>query len=162
MSDIPDPTERLNALGGMTSEFEQDNPTPEQAQAQASQAQAATLAADGARDWGMMMYAIGGLVCMAAPELQPIYSEDRCVTWGKHMHQVSEKYGWGSPSNAPEFGLAAASIGFVVPTYLVLSQKIQEAKAAKKSIMSGLFYWWKHRKAPKTDAKEGQANGVES
>lgn len=161
MSDIPDPTERLNALGGMTSDFEQDNPTPEQAQAQASQAQAQAAALDGARDWGMMMFALGGLVCMAAPELQPIYSEDRCVTWGKHMHQVSEKYGWGSPSNAPEFGLAAASIGFAVPTYLVLAAKIQEAKAAKKSIMSGLFYWWKHRKTAKPD-KEGQANGVES
>ena len=32
MSDIPDPTDRLQSLGSMTQEFEQDNPTPEQAQ----------------------------------------------------------------------------------------------------------------------------------
>jgi len=161
MSDVPDPTERLNALGGMTQDFEQDNPTPEQAQAQASQAQAATVAEDGARDWGMMMYAIGGLVCMAAPELQPVYSEDRCLTWGRHMHQVSQKYGWDAPSAAPEFGLAAASIGFVVPTYLVLSQKIQEAKAAKKSVLSGLFFWWKNRKGTTKPDKDPVPNGSE-
>jgi hypothetical protein len=161
MSQVPDPTDRLNALGGMTQEFEEDNPTPEQAQA--SQAQAAAVAAevDGARDWGMMMFAIGGLVCMAAPELTPVYSEDRCLTWGKHMHQVSQKYGWDAPSSAPEFGLAAASIGFVVPTYLVLSQKIAEAKAAKKSVLSGLFYWWKTRKGSTSQEKQPATNGSE-
>jgi hypothetical protein len=160
MSDIPDPTARLESLGGMTQDFEQDNPTPEQAQARASQQQAAAVAADGARDWGMLMFTIGGLVTMIAPELQPIYSEQRCLTWGQHMNLVSMKHGWGSPDNMPEFALAAATISIAVPTYLVVSAKVTEAKAAKKSIMGSLFYWWKHRKGAKTE-KEGQVNGSE-
>lgn len=163
--DIPDSTDRLESLAGLTQDFDQDNPTPQQAQAQAQQAQAAQLADEGARDWGMVMFTVGGLVCMVAPELHPIYSEDRCLTWGKHMHQVSEKYNWGSPKNAPELALVAASVSFVVPTYLVINAKVQEAKAAKKSVWAGLFYWWKRRTgATKTPekAEDGGAHGVES
>jgi hypothetical protein len=158
---IPDPTDRLEGLAGLTQEFEADNPTPQQQQATAADAAAATVQADSARDWGMLMFAIGGLVCMAAPELKPIYSEDRCITWGQHMQQVADKYGWNAPSNAPEFGLAAASIGFVVPTYLVISQKISEARAAKKSVWSGLFYWWKTRKAKPEPETKGGHDGSE-
>lgn len=159
---IPDPTARLEALGGMTGEFEKDNPTPEQAQETQAQAAAVSATADGARDWGMMMFAIGGLICMAAPELRPVYSEQRCLTWGEHMQQVADKHGWNSPTNAPEFGLIAASVSFVVPTYLVLQAKIQEARAAKKSVMGGLFLWWKNRGSKATKAEPESTNGRES
>ena len=133
-------TQRLEALGKLTQDFESDNPTPEQEQAQAGEQQAQASAEDGARDWGILMFTVGGLVCMVAPELRPIYTDDRCYAWGQQMQLVGEKYGWNAPSNSPELGLIASTIGFAVPTFMVLRQKIAEARAAKKSIAGGLFW----------------------
>ena len=164
MSEV-EPNPRLDALGNMTQEFEQSNPSPEQAQAQATAQTAEAASADGARDWGMVAFTVGGLFCMAAPELHQVYTEERCLAWGQHMQQVSDKYGWGSPSNSPEWGLAAVTFSFALPTFMVLRQKLQEAKAAKKSVMGGLFWWWKNRKKADPKAPEqaptDQAHGVE-
>jgi hypothetical protein len=137
---------RLEALADMTQGVDAENPTHEQRQQAADTQQRTASMEDGARDWGVMMFSIGGLLCMAAPELKPVYSEDRCLAWGQHMQQVAEKHGWNSPTNSPELGLLAATIGFAVPTFFVMRQKLAEAKTAKESVLGGLVFWWKNRK----------------
>jgi len=140
---------RLEALADMTQGVDAENPTHEQRQQAADTQQQTASMENGARDWGVMMFSIGGLLCMAAPELKPVYSEDRCLQWGQHMQQVAEKHKWNSPSNSPEFGLIAATIGFAVPTFFVMRQKLAEAKTAKESVLGGFVWWWKNRKNKK-------------
>lgn len=162
MSEATDTTAKLENLAGLTQEADADNPTSEQRQEQAQQAEAVTAAEAGARDWGMLMFTIGGFACMIAPELKPVYSQDRCLTWGMHAHQVSEKYGWSAPGNMPELALAASTIGFAVPTYLMVKAKLAELKTSKEgNWLQKVALWWAHRRGAKRD-KAQPGEGVES
>lgn len=146
--------DQLNALGGMVEELEGANPGMEAQQAAAeAQAQASESEA-GARAWGMMMFTIGGFAQMIAPELKPVYSEDRCFQWGQQAQAVAEKYGWGGPTAMPELALVASTAGFAVPTYLVIRGKVEQAKAARDgTLLEKLAAWWQHRKARKAQAQ---------
>lgn len=149
--------EQLDALAGMTAELEQDNPGPQaQAQAAAEQAQASE-AEMAARQWGMLMFTVGGFAQMIAPELKPVYSEQRCFEWGMQANAVAEKYGWNGPGALPELALIASTVGFAVPTYLVVRQKVEMAKTAKDgSLLEKLAAWWQHRKAKRAGAQSGE------
>ncbi len=156
--------EQLNALGGMVNDLEADNPSQESQQASAEQAQATAQADIGAKQWGMIMFTLGGFAQMVAPELKPVYSEDRCFSWGQQAQAVSEKYGWSGPSNMPELALIASTAGFLVPTYFVLRGKVEQAKAAKDgTLLEKLAAWWQHRKAMRAQrqAQRGQGRAGE-
>jgi len=140
--------EQLNALGGMVDEMEAANPSQEHQQAQAEQAAAEAQADMGAKQFGMLMFTIGGFAQMIAPELKPVYSEERCYQWGQQAQAVADKYGWSGPSAMPELALIASTAGFALPTYLVLRSKIEQAKAVKEgTLVEKLAAWWQHRKA---------------
>ena len=52
--------------------------------------------------------------------------------------------------------LIASTAGFLVPTWLVLRQKVEQAKAAKDGTLAEkLAAWWQNRKARKTAAAAG-------
>lgn len=152
------PLPRLEALAGMTAETEAANPSQEQ-QAQAEKAQTeASQAEQGAKDWGLLMYSIGGLVCMIEPKLKPVYSEDRCLTWGEHANTVAAKYGWNGVGLMPEITLIGCTIGFAVPTVLVLRQTLAkvETGTGPDTWITKIGIWWRMRQA-----KTGKPAGTE-
>lgn len=153
MSDTQAPSARLEQLARMTQEADAANPSAEQQQ-QAAQAQATISEAEiSARQWGMLMFTIGGFCQMIAPELRQVYTEDRCFSWGQQANAVAEKYGWNGPSAMPELALIASTAGFAIPTYMVLKQRLQQAKAAKDgSISEKIAAWWANRKAKRATA----------
>lgn len=160
---MSDPTTQgpsgLDALGGMTSEVDRDNPGPEQ-KAQTAQAQAdANTAEEGAKSWGMLMFTVGGFAQLFAPELRTLYSEERCLDWGKNAYAVAKKYGWDKTGMMPELALAGSTLGFFIPTYLLVSQRIKSAKEGGGPIgwMDKLGLWWRTRKARKSATEAATA-----
>lgn len=119
---------KMDALDAVVSEVDaQGGPTPEQ---QAEQQQQQTMQ-DGAREWGMIMFMIGGGLAMIAPELRKVYTEEACAAWGASVMPVSEKYGWDGPGSIPEVGLAISTIGLAVPSVLAIRAKLAELKEAR-------------------------------
>lgn len=161
MNDHTDPTIRLEALGHMTQETEAANPSQEdQQQAAAAQSKAAETDA-AAKAWGMMMYTIGGFCQMIAPELKPVYSEDRCFQWGQQANAVAEKYGWNGPSALPELALIASTAGFAVPTFFLMKARIKAAQGepGPASWVAKMGLWWRTRKA-RANAANATPQGV--
>lgn len=152
--------EQLNALGGMAEETDAANPSAEQ-QEQASQEQAQEAQADvAAKQWGMLMFTLGGFSQMIAPELRAVYTQERCLDWGHQANAVAEKYGWNGPSTMPELALIASTAGFLVPTYLAIDARLKQAKAAKDGTFGEkLAAWWQDRKARKAAKRQGMQAG---
>lgn len=139
----------LDALEGMTKQTDADNPSQE-AQAEQAHQQAQQSEADAAaKQWGMLMYTVGGFAQMIAPELKQVYSEERCFQWGQQANSVAEKYGWNGPSAMPELALIASTAGFAVPTYFLIRAKVQEAQKGNgpQSWLAKAGIWWRTRKA---------------
>lgn len=162
MSD--NPQDRLAALGQATQETDQANPDPAQAAEQERAERQADEAEQGAKDWGMLPFMIGGLAAMIEPELRQVYSEERCLIWGKSAHQVAQKYGWDSPSNMPELALFTSTVTFAIPTFFMVRAKLAEMKEGKASgLLAKVGLWWRARKAAKEAAskpkEEGQGGG---
>lgn len=149
MSDGTDPTTRLAALGGMTAATEADNPNPEDAQQAAAEQAKASEQDAAAKQWGMLMFMIGGFAQMIAPELKTVYSEERCYAWGQQANAVGEKYGWSGPSAMPELALIASTAGFAVPTYFLCKARIKAAQdgTGPATLLSKVGLWWRTRKA---------------
>jgi hypothetical protein len=161
--DNPDnPNPRLEALAAQTQTIEQDNPSQEHQQEQARERAEQSEAEAAARQWGMLMFTIGGFACMIAPELKAVYSEDRCFQWGQQANAVGEKYGWNGPSAMPELALIASTAGFAVPTYFLIKQRIDTAQAGAgpSSWVAKMGLWWRTRKA-RAAAKTGGVQDVE-
>lgn len=152
-------TSKLESLGGMTQDFEKDNPSPEQAQKRQQAEQITVLSDQGAREWGIMLFSIGGMITMIAPELKPVYSEERCFQWGQHMQNVCQKHGWSSPKSSPEFGLLMASVTFLLPTISVLPSKIKEAKAKQNSMLGRVVMWWHKKRGTKAEPVKSAEDG---
>ena len=92
------------------------------------------------------MFTVGGFACMIAPELKPVYSQDRCLDWGQSANAVAEKYGWNGVSSMPELALIASTVGFAVPTYMVVSQRLKDLKASKDgTLLEKMAAWWRNR-----------------
>jgi hypothetical protein len=120
---------KMEALEGLVTEVDtQGGPTPEQ---QAEQQQQQTIE-DGAREWGAIMYMVGGGRAMLAPERKAVYTEDRCLAWGQTVMPVAEKYGWDQPGSIPELGLVISTLGFAVPSVMIIRHKLATIKAAKQ------------------------------
>jgi hypothetical protein len=149
VSDTTDPTIRLAALGGMTAETEAANPNPEDVQAAAAEQAHHAEQDAAAKQWGMLMFTIGGFAQMIAPELKAVYTEERCYSWGQQANAVGEKYGWNGPSAMPELALIASTAGFFVPTYFLCKARIKSAQdgTGPATMLSKLGLWWRTRKA---------------
>ena len=145
------PALRLEALGGMTRETEDANPSAEQQEAEQAEHAKTSEADAAAKQWGMLMYTVGGFACMIAPELTTDYSEDRCFAWGQQANAVAEKYGWNGPSAMPELALLASTAGFLVPTYFLIKAKIEAAQktSGPESWVAKAGLWWRTRRAKK-------------
>lgn len=121
---------KMGALEGIVSEVDGEGPEA-QAQAQA-EAQAQAQAVSEAQAWSQVPFAIGKLVCMVAPELEPVYSQEACEQWGTAMVPVAAKYGWGGPNLLPEVGLLIATATFAIPSYMVVKARLAALKAAQQ------------------------------
>lgn len=150
------PTARLEALGGMTAETEAANPGPEAQAAAAEEHAQATEAETAARQWGMLMYTVGGFAQMIEPALKQVYTEERCYAWGQQANAVAEKYGWSGPSAMPELALIASTAGFLVPTWFMVKARLKAAneETGPASWVAKMGLWWRTRKA------RGQAASV--
>ncbi len=109
------------------------SPEAQDAARQAEEAEAARgTVKEQAEAWAVIPQMIGGFVLMIAPELAPCYTDAKCLQWGERMVPVALKRGWDKgPDSLPEIALIASSLGFAVPTYLVVRNKLAAAKAAK-------------------------------
>lgn len=160
------PTAGLEALGGMTKQLDGANPSPEQqAQAEADKAKAAKES--GAREWAQIPRMLGGLVCMIEPQLAQFYTAQACMEWGKAAHATAEKYEWKAPDNLPELALVSSTIGFALPTFLLVRARVQQLRQAQDgSLLDKLRLWWSERgkskkaKADKPGEKPATAGAV--
>lgn len=139
----------LEALGSMTAEVDGANPSAEQQQQAQQEATQAADAEEAAAEWGMLMFTVGGFASMIAPELQQIYTEQRCYRWGQAAHAVANKYKLESPKKMPELLLISSTLTFLVPTFFILRDKLREMKEGKapESWLSKFGVWWRTRKA---------------
>lgn len=149
MNTATNTTASLEALAGMAQETDAANPGPEQQQAQAEEQARASEADMAAKQWGMLMYTVGGFAQMIAPELKQVYSEERCFAWGQQANAVAEKYGWSGPTAMPELALIASTAGFAVPTYFLIRDKLTQAQDGKgpQGWIAKVGLWWRTRKA---------------
>lgn len=121
--------QKFEGLAQLVGEVDGDGPaTPEQTEA----LQAETAALDSAQQWASVLQMAGAALSMLAPELRQVYTPAACEAWGQAMQPVAEKYGWNSPANAPEFGLALASLGVGVPTYMAIKRRLDMMKAERE------------------------------
>lgn len=126
---------KLEALADTTAAIDAEiigGLTPDEQAAQDA-ADEETAAEDNARQWGMIAYTIGGALGMLCPELRKVYTDDACMTWGRAVVPVADKYGWGEPANIPEFGLAIATLGLAVPSVLAVRERLRQLKADRAS-----------------------------
>jgi hypothetical protein len=154
---------RLEALGSMTAEVDQANPTPEQQAEQEAEAVAMTESEAAAKSWGMIMFTVGGMATMIAPELRPLYSQERCFEWGQAANAVAEKHGLKGPGNMPEITLLASTLTFAVPTFFAVREKLADARDGKgpATWVSKVGLWWRTRKARKQAAAMAKAGITE-
>lgn len=118
---------KLGALGRMVDEV--DGESPDALAAQAEHAEQEATALSEAKAWAQVPFAVGKLLCMLAPELEPVYSEAACQAWGESVVPVAQKYGW-SASVFPEIALAITTAGFAIPSYMVIRAKMAAMKEA--------------------------------
>jgi hypothetical protein len=122
--------DKLHALGAVVDEIDAEGPpTPEQLEKEKEEAEEVTEAAA----WAQLPLMIGSMLSMFAPELQAVYTEDACSTWGERMVPVAKKYGWNGPSNLPEIGLAITTAGLALPTIIVIRAKLAQMKEANEA-----------------------------
>ena len=128
-------------------------------QARAQAVEAAAAIDEQARQWGMVAYAAGQMLAVALPELQAVYSEDRCLAWGAAMVPVAEKYGWrDGPGSLPELGLLAASLSLAVPTWAAIkAHKLRAAQAAQTARIEA-----ERERVQAEAAQEVQADGSDA
>ncbi|MDF3822346.1 hypothetical protein P3G55_20750 [Leptospira sp. 96542] len=147
----------LNALKGMTAEVDAANPDPAQQAEQQAQEEAAQTEENEARDWGLLMYTVGGFAIMIAPELKPVYSEENCMAWGRSANAVSKKYGFSASRFGPEMALIGSTVGFALPTFFAVRARILEArKPGAQGWLAKAGLWWRSRKARKSMAAQAQ------
>lgn len=166
LQDHTDDMSGLHALGTMTAEIDEANPDPQQAQAKAEEAKAMSEADAQAQSWGMVMFTVGGMATMIAPELRQIYTQERCFEWGQSAYAVAEKHGLKGPGNMPEITLLASTMSFAIPTFFAVREKLKEAQEGKGPVtwLNKLGLWWRTRKARAQAAKmkAGQIDQTET
>lgn len=153
--------EKLERLGAMVDEVA--GPDPEQVhQEQQQQAQQASDET-AAQAWGQLPFFIGSALGMFVPAVQAIYTEEKCLNWGRSMVPVANKYGWNVTSNVPEVGLALSTLAMVFPTVLLVRAQLAMLnagqEAARGGVMGALASWWAARKQRKA-AEAMQAAGA--
>lgn len=155
--------ERLQALGGLADEVDGAHPAEqERAAAEEQQQERQEQALDaGAKAWGMIPYSIGGTLAILAPELREVYTHEACYAWGQGAQAVATKYGWDSPESMPELALIGATLGFAVPSYLVIRGRLDDMKAGKATgLWARVGVWWRARKAAKAAKAQAPGEGM--
>ncbi len=121
---------KLDGLAGLVDEVDAGaGPTPEQAQAQTEADQRAAQAAE----WAALAQLVGGALALLAPELTHIYTPAACERWGASVVPVAEKYGWNGPNSIPEIGLAIATAGLAVPSFILIRQNLAKLRATREA-----------------------------
>jgi hypothetical protein len=146
---------KLEGLGNVTQEIDAAGPpTPQQEE----QAKAEAKALTDAQKWGVIPYTIGGALCMFAPELKAVYSEENCLKWGESMVPVADKYGWNGPSSLPELGLVLATMSLALPSVFVIRARLAEPPGKGDTGLSGgIRAWWREWKAKRAAKVVGEA-----
>ena len=71
-----------------------------------------------AMEWLIVPEIIAWGITAVFPETIPHYSDEAKMNLARKIAPVAEKYGWSSPGDAPELGLAVGAIGFSMPAVL--------------------------------------------
>lgn len=89
-------------------------------------------AIDPALAWAQLPKMFGGIISMALPELDKVYTDEKCYAWGAAMSAVAEKHGWDAAETmarfGPEIALTVATLPLVVPTVLAIKKAQDKAK----------------------------------
>lgn len=151
---------KMEGLAGIADEADAAaGPTPEQLELQQAEERSQAQAEDTdrqAKEWGVLAYMIGGALAMLAPELRKVYTEDACLTWGRSVIPVADKYGWHGPSKIPELGLLLATASLAVPSFLVIRHRIKTVKPEEAGTegpvgwVASVKAWWRDKRAART------------
>jgi hypothetical protein len=86
--------------------------------------------------WAELPKMLGELVTPALPEMEAVYTAERCTKWGRAMLPIAKKYGW-TPDMflawlGPWVGLGMATHQLITPLALAIAKKIEarQKKAA--------------------------------
>lgn len=79
--------------------------------------------------WAELPKMLGELVTPALPELEAVYTPERCTKWGRAMLPVAKKYGW-TPDMflawlGPWVGLGMATHQLITPLAIAIAKKIE-------------------------------------
>lgn len=94
-------------------------------------AASAAPSVDPAEVWASIPATIGGVLCMALPELKAVYTPEACRQWGASMVPVAVKHGWETKELPVEIPLMIASLGFLLPTLRAVQLRRAAAQADK-------------------------------
>ncbi|MCZ2495735.1 hypothetical protein GN316_03090 [Xylophilus sp. Kf1] len=94
---------------------------------------AALVVADPAANWAVIPKMVGGMLCMALPELTPIYSEENCLAWGTEMARLAAKRGWETDGLPPEVSVLVVSAVFVVPTTFAIKARTDQRRRMREA-----------------------------
>lgn len=125
----------------MSDVLDQIEQAEEQRQAEQSAAQEAANTPEPVMDpalaWAQIPKAVGGILAIAMPELEGVYTDAACMKWGQGMSLVAEKYGWDASETmaryAPEMALVMATLPLAIPTVSAFKARRAAAEAAAKS-----------------------------
>lgn len=84
-----------------------------------------------AMEWLIVPEIIAWGITAVFPETLQHYSDEAKLNLARKIAPVAEKYGWNSPGDAPELGLAVGAIGFSMPA--VLAYRARKEKAAEEA-----------------------------
>lgn len=151
---------KLEGLGGLVDDIDGEAPqSPEQQAEAAAAVEAADSLEAAARQWGSIVYMIGGALSMVAPDLRRVYTEDACFAWGRAAAPVAEKYGWNGSSALPEIGLAIATLGLAVPSWFAIKGAIEKERGGW---LVSVRDWWRAKRGkgrPEAGGEAGQDGG---
>jgi len=85
----------------------------------------------GAEEWAGFPFVFGSIVAEAMPEVEPVYTEARCIAWGEKMLPVARRYGWTAGVAGLWAGVIGATWAFAKPTWTaVRARRAAAAQAA--------------------------------
>jgi hypothetical protein len=86
---------------------------------------------DEAAAWAALPQMLGGMLAIAFPDVQKVYTPESCRAWGEAMLPVAKKYGWTIEGMMScEIALAIATLPLAIGTYQAMKQSRDKAEKA--------------------------------
>lgn len=88
---------------------------------------------DPAESWAEIPRMLGGMLAMAMPELQAVYTPQACYQWGAAMSKVAQKRGWQMDGMPPEVTAVAITGMMLFPTAAAIKARADAARRQREA-----------------------------